>query len=238
MKKEILLGESLEKMDFAIFDFDGTIYPGLFLYDMALEMFLARGLPDDKNKLKKLEEISDLYKEGRFEEAYSDFLDILRLEKKEDFVKITNKLVDNIYEHAKKTIRKLHEEYNLDTYLISMTSSFVAEVVTKKLNLNGFEAVEFLTIGKGRNCIFDGRSQLRINDPKIVKKTLLTQLFSKVGNDKKFVCFVNSEDDLPIIKKASLKIGINPTKKLLEELNLDLVIINNTDPWIEFYKLL
>ena len=232
------LRKSLERVDFAIFDFDGTIYPRLFLYDLAYNVFSVKNLSRNVDKLKKLESISNLYKEDKFKEAYLSFLDLLKLEKKQEFVQVTDKLVDNIYEYAKKTIGKLHEKYNLDIYLVSITSSFIAEIVAKKLNLEGFEAVEFLTIKKEGEWLFDGKVQLEINDPEIMKKTLLTQLFSKVGNGKKFACFVNSEDDLPIIEKASLKIGINPTKELLSKSKLDLIMVDDMDPWIKFYELL
>lgn len=233
-----LFYNSLKDLDFAIFDFDGTIYPRLFLYDLAEKVFEIKEEPIKTEKLKRLNQINNLYSENKFREAYLEFLDILRFEKKEELVEVTNKLLDNIYKYAEIAIRRLHKKYDLDLYLISVTSSFVAEAVIKKLDMQGFEAVNFLTVEKNGDLFFDGNSDLIINTPQIMKESLLRHLFSKIDNKKKFVCFVNSEDDLPIIERASLSVGINPTKKLLDKSKLDRIMIDKVDPWIKFCELL
>jgi phosphoserine phosphatase len=229
---------NLEDLDFAIFDFDGTIYPKLFLYDLVVKVFEIKEEPIRTKKLKRLNHINNLYSENKFREAYLEFLDILRFEKKEEFVEITNKLLNNIYKYAEITVKKLHKKYDLDLYLISVTSDFVAKAVIKKLDMQGFEAINFLTVKKDGSLFFNGSSDLIIDTPKVMKELLLKRLFSRIDNKKKFVCFVNSEDDLPIVERASLKVGINPTKELLDKSKLDMVMIDRIDPWIKFCELL
>ena len=233
-----LFYNNLKDLDFAIFDFDGTIYPRLFLYDLAVRVFEVKEEPIKTEKLRRLNQINKLYSENKFREAYLEFLDILRFEKKEELVEVTDKLLDNIYKYAEITIRKLHEKYDLDLYLISVTSNFVAEAVIKKLDMQGFEAINFLTVEENGDLFFDGNSDLVINTPQIMKESLLRRLFSKMDNKRKFVCFVNSEDDLPIVEKSSLSVGINPTKELLDKSRLDKIMIDKVDPWIKFCELL
>ena len=104
--------------------------------------------------------------------------------------------------------------------------------------MQGFEAINFLTVEENGDLFFDGNSDLVINTPQIMKESLLRRLFSKMDNKRKFVCFVNSEDDLPIVEKSSLSVGINPTKELLDKSRLDKIMIDKVDPWIKFCELL
>jgi phosphoserine phosphatase len=223
--------KDLHGLDSAIFDFDGTVYPRMFLFDLTKDIF---SMEENKAKLLGLNEIAGLYKKGDFKVAYGNFFKLLEGESREKFKRRTEDLIKDSYEYAKRTIAKLDTEYGIKSYLISLTSDFIADVVKKNFDFKEVFSVKYsYDNSKGT---FTGDSPDIITDPQKIKSGMLKNLETqKLG---KFISFFDSEDDLSIAKYATFRVGINPRESLLEEADFDLILKDNMDPWRGFYELI
>jgi len=94
--------DALKTIDYAIFDFDGTLYPHLFIFDLTKDIFMQHANEETyKEKLVNLGQIAEIYKNGDFEEAYSKFIGLMKGESKEEFKKNAEKMISNTYPYAK-----------------------------------------------------------------------------------------------------------------------------------------
>lgn len=216
-------------IDFAIFDFDGTIYPNLFLFDLAKVFFTVN---EDDKKLNYLNKIALNYKSNNFKLAYTEFIYLLKDENKDEILNISNELIKCSYKYAKLTIKKLKNKYNIDSYLISITADFVAELAKSYFNFKDVFSINYLTSKQTGN--FLGITNDIIDNPQKMKN----RMFYKLVNKKKpsYIHFFDSIDDLLISLNASVKIGINPKNNLSKILKFDLILDESPDPWKSFYN--
>lgn len=233
------LKESLNNVDYAVFDFDGTVYPNMFLFDLSSTIFAKKRKVEIRDKkICELNQIAELYKAGKFEIAYIKFIKLLKGERKEDLQKISNTLINNSYKYAVLSVKKLNKKYGIKSYLISLTADFVAEVAQRRFNFEKTFSIKY-DCEKYKNWeILNGTTPRKINNPQVMKKNMLIELRRIEGLSRKFICFFDSSDDLPIANSAVLRIGVNPKPDLSKYTKFDLVLSNKTDPWEKFYYLI
>ena len=219
----------IKLLDYAVFDFDGTIYPNLFLFDLAKKLFVIH---KDKKKLDKLYNIAEKYKNNNFIEAYTEFVELLKSENKKELICLSEELINHSYKKVKLCIKKLKSKYKLKCYLISITSDFVANIVKNYFGFDDVIAIQYLTDHQNR---FIGKTIEKIDNPKLMKLRMFEVLFR--DNNKRFIYFSDSLDDLLVARYASIRVGLNPDKNSLKVINYD-IVIKNKDPWGEFYKLM
>lgn len=227
--------DRLREMDYAIFDFDGTIYPRLFLYDLARRIFSEDSDEERyRDKLRDLNNIVGAYGYVNFKIVYSKFLDIIKGEDKAYFEKVTKDLMAGTYPYAKAVINKLQDRYNMRTYLISLTADFIAKTTKEKFGFDEVFSVGYLTTDNGR---FNGKTATKIDSAKKMKIQLFKKLNAKVRNNEEFICFFDSEDDLYIADFARLRVGVNPSGELANSVDFDMILTGKQDPWKKFYSL-
>lgn len=222
--------ETLKHIDYAVFDFDGTIYPGLFLFDLAKKIFEQQA----GEKKTQLDNIALLYRTGNFENAYYKFVDLLKNENRESFQEITRQMMPQSYKYAGLAIKTLKEEYKIKSYLISLTSDFIANIAMEQFGFERTFSIEY-KYKNGQEKRFNGEVGRIIKNPQDVKMEMLLELKKLEPESNKFICFFDSSDDLPISKSANLKIGINPKPNLIKEIDFDLILKGTPDPWKDFY---
>lgn len=232
--KEAFL-QKLNAINYAIFDMDGTIIrPGLLVFDVMVSLFQGK---NDDYKLRELKMIYDSYKITPFDESYRRFLGLLKDEDKKSLQELVeNKLNAKLYPYAKLTIKKLRDKYGIKSYLISLTTDFIADFVKAYFGFEGTYSVRCISNAVGGKELFNGEVAGKLSNAAEMK-TVMFKDFEKKIADKPFLCFFDSEDDIPIARNAELKVGINQSEKLKNEIKTDLSLSGN-DPWEEFYKIL
>ena len=231
--------EALATMDYAVFDFDGTLYPGLFIFDLTRKVFLEHnGESAYRDKLEKPKNIATIYKGGDFKSAYTGYVSLLKNEDRGEFISMSRKLISNSYKSAGAVIRELKEKYGIRAYLISLTADFVAEIAQEHLGLAKAFSVGYLSESAGSGERFSGKTDMPIEDPQQMKERMLSRLVEQRHAEGKFACFFDSTDDLPIAKKASLRVGINPKPGLSGYKGFDIILSGDADPWAGFLRLL
>lgn len=233
--------EKLKTLDYAIFDFDGTVYPGLFLFDLTKEIFVGdKDINRRARKLKELHEVGSIYNCGDFKVAYARFVKLLKNEDKEDFQKKTKQMMAASYPYAKLVIGKLWKKYGIKSYLISLTSDFVADVAQVDFGFKDTFSIKYISKKSPFGERFIGKFKGKLENPQTIKKRLLLELrnLEKYKTRDKFICFFDSKDDINIASSAELKVGINPKLDLSGYTDFDLVLRNKTDPWKEFYNII
>ena len=233
--------DALKTIDYAIFDFDGTLYPHLFIFDLTKDIFMQHANEETyKEKLVNLGQIAEIYKNGDFEEAYSKFIGLMKGESKEEFKKNAEKMISNTYPYAKLTIKKLREKYGIRSYLISLTADFIAEVAKKQFDFEETFSVKYVSKNHDAGNKFTGDTLDPIQDQQSMKKAMLQKLMALEHNRNKdkFICFFDSSDDIPIAEIASLRVGVNPKPELSKHISFDLILVNREDPWKEIYNII
>ncbi len=231
------LQKRLKEIDNAVFDFDGTVYPRLFVFDVTKRTFDTHaGDEKYKKKLGKLNDIATVYAGGDFKGAYAMFLDLLKGEDRAEFVRNAKELMTtSSYPYAKRTIEKLRDKYGIKAFMISLTADFIGDQAREHFGFERVFSVGYLS-EHGR---FTGNTSEPVEHPEEMKSRMLTELDELRGGRGKYVCFFDSGDDLPVAESAALKVGVNPKPKLLEQVTFDVALNNKEkDPWEEFYKLL
>lgn len=235
---EMGVAARLKGMDYAVFDFDGTIYPKLLLFDVTKKVFEFHKEERYKEKLENLINILNIFKVGNFVEAQNEYLKLIHGEDREEFIKTAKELISGCFPFAQPAIRKLREGYKLKCYMISLTPDFIAGVIAE---IFGFEKV--FSVGylheKGENGDrFTGKIAGTVEAPHEIKSKMLSELQKYVGTGKKFICFFDSVDDLPIANAAALRIMVNPRVDLSKEIDVDWVLNDKIDPWKKFYEVI
>ncbi len=222
--------ELLKTIDYAIFDFDNTLYPGMFLFDLAQIVFKSH---KDFKKLENLQLLAKTFKNNRFAESYLGFIKLLDGEEVTEFVSASNKLIKNAYDYAFLTIKILNESYNIKTCLVSVTADFVANVAKTHFNLNEAYGINYLTSDSTEKNKFIGITKSLIDSSYNMKIRMLKS--AHISNFSK-IHFFDDVNDLDVVSDAILKVGVNPTLDL--EKNLDIVLNKQGDPWKDFYNLI
>lgn len=227
--------ERLESMDFAIFDFDWTLFPGLFIFDLAKKIFSEKqGFTIYKKKLAQLNRIAQIYTSGNFETAYTQFVSLLQGEDSAEFIRVSKILLARSYPYGKLTIKKLRETYNINPALVSLTSNFVTDLIFEEFCFQTVSSINYETKLESGKELFNGKFS-QISSPEITKQKML---FNTDGINPKtpFICFCDSSDDLGIISNASIKVGVNPPHGLINIAEFDVILIGQkNDPWKQFY---
>ncbi len=221
--------KNLSDLDFAIFDFDGTIYPNLFLFDLAKQFFTIN------NNYKKLTDLNKIllnYNSNKFKLAYTGFINLLKDENKDEVLDVSNELIKNSYTYAKLTIKKLKNKYKLKSYLISITADFVADLAKNYFNFEDVFSINYLTSKKSNK--FLGITNDIIDNPQKMKIRLFNNLMYK--RKLSYIYFFDSIDDLLISSNASIKVGVNPKNNLKKSLKFDIILNESPDPWKFFYN--
>jgi phosphoserine phosphatase len=232
LKNNFNLSSKLKDLDFAIFDFDGTLYPGMILLDLAEYTF-------SKNiyKLSKLNNIKREYNSGLFVESYKNFLDLLNGEEKGKLSENANFILDRCYPNGIEFVNKLTRKYNLKCKLVSLTADFIADLVMKRYGFVEVSAINYSTkIFEGIEY-FTGLSNDKIIEPSDLKKNLFLKL-SDIKKSSKFIYFCDSLDDVKILEDAYIKVAINPNNKISELIEFDLIVKDFNDPWIHLKELI
>jgi phosphoserine phosphatase len=232
--KEAFL-QKLNAINYAIFDMDGTIIrPGLLVFDVMVSLFQEK---NDDYKLRELKMIYESYKVTPFDESYRRFLGLLKDENKKSLQEIVeNRLNAKLYPYAKLTIKKLRDKYGIKSYLISLTTDFVADFVKVYFGFEGTYNVRCISNTVGDKELFNGEVAGKLSSAAEMKTVMFKDLEKKMA-DKPFLCFFDSGDDIPIARNAELKVGINQSEKLKNEIKTDLSL-SGKDPWEEFYNIL
>lgn len=223
--------KNLDTIDYAVFDFDGTLYPNLFIFDITKKIFMET----NKNKLTELSLIAQEYKNGNFSTAYKKFISLLSNESEIKFINESIQIVNNSYKYAKLSIQKLKNNYNIEPYLISITADFIAEVVKNYFGFNEAFAIKYNIINNTR--MFNGKTLDIIDSPQNMKKRMLNKLIN-LKNNNNFISFYDSLDDKPITESAKLKVAINPNKETIKKSDPDVILVDKLDPWKLFYEAL
>jgi phosphoserine phosphatase len=228
------LAKKLTELDYALFDFDGPLYPGLFISDLTLEVF-KDDLEKYKNKLKELQIVEKIYNEGDFKKAYTKFLEILSGESRIIFKRYAEKLIEKTYPYVDKTVKKLQEKYGLESYLISLTPDFVGEVIQKRF---GFKRVITVRCGYDDNTIekrMTGVSIDKIDMPQVMKEKMFNKLGINNQRSKNFIYFFDSMEDRLVAEEATIRVGVNPNIDVMNTLKIDYLIQNKINPLKIFY---
>ena len=228
------LAKTLTELDYALFDFDGPLYPGLFIADLTLEIF-KEDLARYKDKLKELQIVEKIYNDGDFKIAYTKFLEILGGESRIIFKKYAEKLIKKTYPYVDQTIKKLQEKYGLESYLISLTPDFVGEVIQKRFE---FKKVITVRCGYDNNTIekrMTGVSIDNIDIPQIMKEKMFNRLGISNQKNNNFIYFFDSMEDRLVAEKATIRVGINPNIDVINTLKIDYLIQNKINPLKSFY---
>lgn len=114
----------------------------------------------------------------------------------------------------------------------------MAEVAQRRFNFEKTFSIKYNCEKYKNREILNGTTPRKINDPQVMKKDMLIELRRIEGLSRKFICFFDSSDDLPIANSAVLRIGVNPKPDLSKYTKFDLVLSNKTDPWEKFYYLI
>jgi phosphoserine phosphatase len=231
LKNNFNLSSKLEDLDFAIFDFDGTLYPGMILLDLIEYTF-----SEDIYKMSRLENIKRDYKNGLFVKSYKNFLNLLKGEEKCKVSENANFLLNKSYPSSREFVSKLNEKYNLKCKLVSLTADFIADLVRKRYGFIEASAINYSTKICWGKEYFTGLSNDKIIEPQNLKKKLFLKL-SDIKKSSKFIYFCDSLDDLKILEDAYIKVAINPNKKILELIEFDLIINDFKDPWIHLNEM-
>lgn len=215
---------------------DGTIlHPGLLIFNVMVAAFEET---NNKHKLSEINKIAKNYKNVPFEESYRRFLPLLKGEDKKHLQDLTKKIVELYsYQYAKLVIKKLQKKYKIRTFMISLTTNFVAEVVQNYFNFEKTCAVICNSQKKKGRETLTGTTGTVVTNPQIMKKNMLEQLITSELGTNKFSFFFDSEDDKLVAKRANIVIRILQTEKVDSELRSD-IILEGDDPWEKFYGLL
>ncbi len=206
-----------------ITDFDGTAYPGNFLYDLAADFFKRKG---NLKALNKLRELSG--------EKKLDFLDLTedyaRLIRGADFGEFTNavpRLLKRCYPSFGLFI-DIMKKRGVECFLCSLTADFVAERLNSNYGLQGHLSVRYNTKNKEGKRIIVGASRGDFFTASDFKLSCLARFPIR----EPLLFAGNSEDDLGLFHNAGVSIAVNPPVELLPaKTHSDAILLNEKDPW-------
>jgi phosphoserine phosphatase len=235
---DISFRNRLDNIKYALFDFDGTIYPNLLLVDLARYIFTKHAKMGEEKYVKKLLELSDLLRRSNkitFQEASLGFIDILKGESYSEFVEQSSVFIDRISDRVKFFVIFLRKN-NIKCFLVSLTADFIASQVASALSFDKFYSVKYETFkGDAGEILFSGNFTPSVIDPKKFKLGAL-KYFNLLSLPKEHLLVIgNSVDDIELFKRAGHRIVVNPASELLEQCAFDLVVRNKKDPWHDIF---
>jgi phosphoserine phosphatase len=207
-----------------VFDLDGTLLNGYALSIVGFKAIIKKSKKLDlKNILAFFKAINLLInlKKLTIEKASERFANIITGLVEKDFLDETKTLNNKIYKNATKHINYLVNKKN-KLILISLSDKNIIIDLAKNIKIKNFNSREL----NKKNGFYTGKFKTEMHNAKKLKLNLLKE---KIKSGK-FIYFGNDIDDELILKKATIKIGINPKKELINKINFDIISIGN-DPW-------
>jgi len=130
----------------------------------------------------------------------------------------------------------LNDKYKIKSYLISLTTDFIADLVKDYFGFVDVYSVKCVTKKVGSRQIFTGEVLTNLGSANEMKNTLFGN-FEQTLAGNPFLCSFDSIDDIPIAKMAALKVAVNQSEELKNLLKADISLYGK-DPWEEFYNML
>lgn len=221
----------MKEKDLIIFDIDRTIYDGSIGQDFIIEL-INEGLISPKIlanlSLELLEYELDLQ---TYSKTVRDALISLAYE-------LNNQPIEKVREVAQKTIQYNHYKFydyifeipkvfkDFDYVLLSLEPQILVSEIANYLKIPNYICNQFNT-----------SNEKILRTEKIVTNKLDLFINSSFKDRKIITAFGDSENDLPILEQASLKIVVNPTPNLYNKINQDRkFIIANTKTIYDTFK--
>lgn len=220
--------EKLDAVDCALFDFDGTLYPGNILLDLALSYFIPNpDEPDLEQKRMRLTKLVADRKKYSFLELSDEFAKLLEGVGKKDFFSPVSKFSKNIYPGAKRIVSYLRSE-GKECYLVSLTAWETATYVCDILGLDGCFFRDLGGTEKGGAEFFPGRYPDDICDLAEFKRGAIAHFGLE---DKTLLGAGDSMEDQLFLGGCDVRLLVNPDGKLRDSLDYDYLISDEKDPW-------
>ncbi|MBN2013718.1 MAG: haloacid dehalogenase-like hydrolase [Candidatus Altiarchaeota archaeon] len=229
MKKSVLW-KKIRDIEYIVFDFDGSIYPCILLLDLALDFFYSYSGEKGEFMAEKRSRLLSLIGEKNkksFYELSLEFASVLEGIPCVEFNKKIPVFLQNCYPNALKFINALKKR-GKKCFLVSLTSEAVSREAMQMFGFDGYWCRTLRKTIKEGVEFFDGNYVDNINDLTEFKARCLDEfkirdeVFGMVGNDV---------EDVLLFESAYLKVGVNPTKELMDEVDLDFVLVDRKDPW-------
>lgn len=220
----------LNEVPACIFDLDGTLYPGLLLADLCLDFIKNYKSLDDgirKKKLRELKRLKALFGSADFLDVSTGFAKMLEGFSYLDFHRTLPLHMDRLFKGAMSFLRRM-KAFGKKCYLVSLTSKKIAKEISMKVGFDEFWSMEFKKDFNGREEVFAGDYIVNVREPARFKEKCLPYFHVSNGS---FLMAGNSMDDVILLNKARLKIGVRPDRQLLEAVNFDILLLESPDPW-------
>jgi phosphoserine phosphatase len=216
--------QELHTLQTYVFDLDGTLLEGYALGIVSFATVLRKLATLDFFYLPYLVRGIVLYlklKKMPIEKSSTEFAKSIKGLNEKDFLASSKKIVEKIYPAALETIKNLVINKK-DLAVLSLSDESIISNTISTIGISKFKSRKLVS----KNGFYTGKFDKEMLNAQKLKKDY-SKFFVK---NKKYVYFGNDLDDLLIIKKATIKIGINPTSRILEKIDFDL-IAEGKDPW-------
>jgi len=233
--------KKLKKIKYAVFDFDGTIYPGFLIADLARQVFIKHAKNGESKYIKKLLILGELLKNTNkinFSEASLEFIKLLEGESYVEFCTGSQVFISKINSEAKIFVNFL-KKIGVQCFLVSLTADFLAEKIVDEVGFDNYYSMKYkLFEDPSGNIFFSGNYEFNVLQPANFKLNSLNYFNIENLEKKTLLVIGNSEDDCKLFDRAGLKIVVNPNKKLLEKYKFDLVIKSEEGSWNVISKMI
>jgi len=233
--------KNLKKIKYAIFDFDGTIYPGFLIVDLTKHVFIKHAKNGESKYAKKLLILRDLLKnidKMNFHEASLEFIKLLEGESYSEFCAESLVFISKINREAKIFVNFL-KNMGVQCFLVSLTADFLAEKIVDEVGFDDYCSMKYKIFKDSSGTVFfSGNYEFDVLRPADFKLDALNHFNIKNFEKKTLLMIGNSEDDCKLFGIAGLKIVVNPDKKLLNKYKFDLVIKSEDGAWNVISKMI
>ncbi|MFH1224656.1 MAG: haloacid dehalogenase-like hydrolase [Candidatus Diapherotrites archaeon] len=234
------LTRRLGDAEYAFFDLDGTIYPSLFILDVADKVFSAGCAAGEKKHIEKkraLDTLVSVSRQSDFRELYEKFIVLLEGERCDTFSSCAKQFAKNLCPGAKDFVSLLHGR-GIKCILVSLTPEFIAEIVKAEIGFDGFWSMKYgVSVVKSRK-MFAGNYVLDYPNFSDFKKAALGK-YGLGAKDKARIIFSgNGAEDLGLFDSAGLTIAVNPHNALLKRKSFDIILDDfKNAPWARLTEL-
>jgi len=226
--------KKLKKIKYAVFDFDGTIYSGFLIVDLARQVFIKHAKNGESKYIKKLLIFGELLKNAdkmSFHEASLEFIKLLEGESYTEFCTESQIFISKINHEAKIFVNFL-KKIGVQCFLVSLTADFLAKKIVDEMGFDDYYSMKYKIFeDSSGNIFFSGGYESNVLQPADFKLNALNYFNIENLEKKTLLVIGNSEDDCKLFDIAGLKIVVNPNKKLLEKYKFDLVIKSEEGSW-------
>lgn len=209
-----------------VFDFDGTLIHGFALGTTSIKAILKKLNEGDLNQINYLIKAIKLFLRIKYltiESASKEFATSIKGLKEKDFLLTSESVIKDLYPNGVKFIKKIKKDKKR-IFIVSLSDKKILSKTIAKMKIKKFCSRELESV-RGS---YSGRFKLEMPNSQKLKFSFLKTLIK----NQKFVYFGNDFDDILILKKAALKVGINPKKRILDKIEFDIIALGD-DPWKE-----